>query len=244
MNVILLTWCQGALEIFLKNNRKHVSEDGVTVKGRQWGWRAWCPSMTFRGTWTPWGAASQGTNHFAFPNHSHSKPKWSYFNFWLPAQGLLKMHQRYKKGLDAGLEISAMPAMLHSQPQCPHLSWELLWECAELLGGAHHHCEVWLYTIIIFERIDISWTPCSSPLILDAMAVQPRGCWEGRHSGCMCSHDMLWWQGCPPLWRERSKQAPGTVCSAFHVSGGASAGRKPLSSVCSFPMPSLASALN
>lgn len=177
MNVILLTWCQWASEIFLKTNRKHVSKGGITVKGRQWGQTAWCPSVTLRGTWTSRGAASQGTNLFAFPNDPHSKPKQSYFNFWLPAQGLLKMYQWHKEGLDMGLEtryfdmiipmpspISAMPGMLHPQPQCPHLSWESLWQCAELLGGAHCHCKVWLYTIVILKRIERPAAPLWSLL--------------------------------------------------------------------------------
>lgn len=107
------------------------------------------------------------------------------------------------------------------------------------LGGAHRHCKVWLYAIIIFKRIDTSWMPCSSPLILAPMAAQPRGCWEGRHSGCVCSHYMPWWEGCPPLWRERSKQAPGTVCSAFHVSGvgGAQQGGSPCPLCAHFQCP-------
>lgn len=63
------------------------------------------------------------------------------------------MYQRHQEGLDVGLEtryfsviipmpsqISATPGTLH--PQRPHLSWKLLWERAELLGGAHHHYEV------------------------------------------------------------------------------------------------------
>lgn len=103
------------------------------------------------------------------------------------AQGLLKMCQRHKEGLDVGLEtrcfsviiptpslISAMPGVLLPQPWCPHLLHQgVPGVCRALRGHSLLPQSVITHNKTKKREFIQFIESCSSPLIL---ARFPRGC--------------------------------------------------------------------